>query len=256
MGTELGSTDTIKSKGPVKVTSMVTESRPSNHAAPQDQEALTIRAVKNKIGSVIMVTCPTCGTEAVAESARPDIQKLSGRYSSRRYLRYKRDGANRTLAKLRQAELDLEEKFAQADQIARDLALAKAETLEKLAKAKCFKVEAEKSKVAAIHYQDSMEVDSDNKIVLSQSAVGVLSTPGQPGTHVKISTEESKAIRKSHMVGGSRTAPLDKQKPVPYAFPTPPPTINGHLLTDFFNEMRQGMVGMWGNVRGNYGPQI
>ena len=86
--------------------------------------------------------------------AKLDIQKLSGRVSSRQYLRYKIDGANRTLAKMSQAELDLEEKFAQADQRARDLALAKAETLEKLAKAERSRVEAERSKVAAIHYQD------------------------------------------------------------------------------------------------------
>jgi hypothetical protein len=35
-----------------------------------------------------------------------------------------------------------------------------------------------------------MEVDNDSEIVLSQSAVGILATPGQPGTYVKISTEE------------------------------------------------------------------
>jgi hypothetical protein len=212
MGTELGGTDTIKSKSPVEGTAMVTESdsRPSNQVAPQDQEALTIRAAESEIGTVIMVTCPTCGAEAIAESTRPDIHKLSGRASSRRYLRFKIDRANQTLAKLHQAELDLEEKFAKADQRARDLALAKAETLEKLAKAECSKVEAEKSKVDAIHYQDSMEVDNESRIVLSQTASGILSTPGQPGTFVKISTEESRAIRKSHMVGGSRTAPLGK----------------------------------------------
>ena len=170
MGNKLGSTSTIKSTGPVEGTSMVTESRPSNQEAPQDQEVLKIRAVKSKVGTEIMVTCPTCGAEAVAEAAKPDIQKLSGRASSRRYLRYKIDGANRTLAKLRQEELDLDEKFAQADQKARDLDLAKAETLEKLAHVKRSKVEAEKSKVAAVHYQDPMDVDNEEMIVLLQSA--------------------------------------------------------------------------------------
>jgi hypothetical protein len=49
------------------------------------------------------------------------------------------------------------------------------------------------------------------------------------------------------MVGGSKTATLGKQ-PVPYAFPNPPPTINGHLLSEFFAEMRQGTEGVWGLV--------
>jgi hypothetical protein len=145
--------------------------------------------------------------------------------------------------------LDLEEKFAQADQRARDLALAKAETLEKLAKAELSKVEAERSKVAASHYQDSMEVDSEEKIVLSQSTVGVLTTRGQPGTHIKISTEESKAIRQSHMVGGSRTAPLGKQQPAPYIFTSPPPPTNEHLFAELVNEIKQSMARVWEGMK-------
>ena len=57
------------------------------------------------------------------------------------------------------------------------------------------------------------------------------------------------ALEKSHIVGSSRTAPLGKQTPAPYAFPNPPPTINGHLLSEFFAEMRQGMEGVWGLVK-------
>jgi hypothetical protein len=225
MGSELGNTDTTKSKVPVErtVTVRKSDSRPSNQAALQDQEALTIRAVESKTGSIIMVTCPTCRAEAVGESSRPDIQKLSGQATSRRYLRFKTDGANRTLAKLHQAELDLEEKFANADQKALDLALAKAEVLEKLAKAKRSKIEAEKSKVAAIHYQNPMDVDNESEIILSETASGVLKCPVQTGTFIKISIEESKAIRKSHIVRGSRTAPLGKPAPVPFLFPSPPP---------------------------------
>ena len=153
MVNKLGNLNTNNSTGPVEGTSTVTEPRPSNQNAPQDQQTLKTRVDESKVGTVTYVTCPTCGAETVAEAAKPDIQKLSGRTSSRRYLRYKIDGANRTLAKLRQAEVDLEEKFAQADQKAWNLALAKAETLEKLAQVKRSKVEAEKSKVAAIHYQ-------------------------------------------------------------------------------------------------------
>jgi uncharacterized protein (DUF1697 family) len=71
----------------------------------------------------------------------------------------------------------LEEKFAKADQKAWDLAIAKAETLEKLAKAKRSKVEAEKSKVAAIHYQDPMDVDSEDVTALSETTSEVLIRP-------------------------------------------------------------------------------
>jgi hypothetical protein len=145
MGTELGSTDTNKSNSPVEGTSRVTESRPSNPDAPQDPEALKIRAVKGKTGTEVLITCPTCGAETVAEAPGPDIQKLCGRTSSRWYIKYKIDRANRTLVKLCQAAEDLEEKFAQADQKARDLAFAKVEALERLAKAKRSQVEAEKS---------------------------------------------------------------------------------------------------------------
>jgi hypothetical protein len=138
-------------------------------------------------------------------------------------------------------------KFAQADQKARDLAFAKAEALERLAQANRSKVE--KSKVAAVHYQDPMDVESEPEevIVLAQSEVGRLATVGKPSGFARLTTEESRAIRQSHMVGGSKTAPLGKQ-PAPYIFPNPPPTINGHSLTEFFAEMRQGMAGVWGLV--------
>jgi hypothetical protein len=98
-GIELGSLDTNKSKSPAEGTAMVkkSNSRPSNQAAPQDQDAPTIRAIKSKNGSVVMITCLTCGAEAVAETCRPDIHKLSSRSASRRYLSFKMDGANRTL---------------------------------------------------------------------------------------------------------------------------------------------------------------
>jgi hypothetical protein len=225
MGNKLGSTDTLKSKSPVEGTAMVTKSdaRPSNQAAPQDQEALTIKAIESKTGSVVMVTCPTCGAEAVAESSRPDIHKLSGRAASRRYLRFKIDGANLTLVKLHQAEIDLKEKFAKADQKARDLAFAKAETLEKLAKTERSRVEAEMSKVAAIHYQDPMDVDNESTIVLSETASGILTRPVQTGTYIKISTEESQAIRKSNMVGGKEQPPFANLQlcPMPSSLPHP-----------------------------------
>jgi hypothetical protein len=115
--------NTINSTGPVEGTSKVTEPRPSNPDAPQDPQALKIRVDESKVGAITFVTCPTCGAESVAEAVKPDISKLSGRTSSRRYLRYKIEGANRTLTKLRQAEVELEEKFAKADQKAQDLAL-------------------------------------------------------------------------------------------------------------------------------------
>jgi predicted phage-related endonuclease len=155
---------------------------------------------------------------------KPDITKLSGRTSARRYLKYRIQKANIVLANLHDAEGELEERFAQADQKAQDLALAKAEALERLAQVKRSQVEAEKSKVAAIHYQDPMDVENEEEIVLSQSAVGSITTMGKPSCFQKLTTEESIAIRKSHMVGGSRTAPLGKQTApptVPFSFPTP-----------------------------------
>jgi len=52
-------------------------------------------------------------------------KKLSGRTSSRRYLKYRIEKATRVLANLHEAEEELEERFAIADQKARDLAFAK-----------------------------------------------------------------------------------------------------------------------------------
>jgi hypothetical protein len=49
----------------------------------------------------------------------------------------------------------------QVDQKARDLAALKAQTLERIAKAKLSKVEAEKSKTTPIHYQDPMDGDNE-----------------------------------------------------------------------------------------------
>jgi hypothetical protein len=51
------------------------------------------------------------------------------------------------------------------------------------------------------------------------------------------------------MVGGSRTAPLGKQQPIPYAFTTPPSPINEQLLTSFFNELKQSMMGVWEGMK-------
>ena len=242
---ELNSADTSNSRSPVAGPSKVTEHKPSNQDAPQDPEALKIRVDETKVGSFTHVTCPTCGTETVAEMPKPDITRLSGRTSARRYLRYRMEKANTVLAKLHDAERELEARFDQADQKARDLALAKAEALERLAQAKRSKVEAEKSKVAATHYQDPMDVENEEEIVLSQSKVGRVAAMGTPiGAH-KLTTAESIAIRKSHMVGGSRTAPLGKQTAppaIPFSFPTPPPAITESLLTQFFTVMQQSMA--------------
>jgi hypothetical protein len=93
-----------------------------------------------------------------------------------------------------------------------------------------------------------MDVDIGYKVVSSNATTGVLVYPGQPGHCIKISTEESRAIRQSHMVGGSRTAPLGKQAPEPFAHPPPPPIINEQVLNNFLVEMGQGMVGVWGMV--------
>jgi hypothetical protein len=114
MRSELNSFTIPKSTNPVKGKALVAKSdhRPSKQVAPQD-DALITRAVKSPTDATIMVTCPTCGAEAVAEKCRPDFHKLSGQSSSRRYLRFKVDGTRRTLDKLLQAEKDLKEKFVQ-----------------------------------------------------------------------------------------------------------------------------------------------
>ncbi len=111
-GTELNSFTIPKSTNPVKGKSLVAKSelRPSNQGAPQDN-VLTIRTVEGPTGAnghTIMVTWPLCGSEAVGERCRPDVHKLSGQSSSRRYLRFWVDGARRTMDKLLQAEKDLE----------------------------------------------------------------------------------------------------------------------------------------------------
>jgi hypothetical protein len=76
MGNESGSSNTIKSTGPVEGTSTVTEPMPSNQDAPQDPQALKIRVNESKVGTVVHVACPTCGAQTVAEAAKPDIQKV------------------------------------------------------------------------------------------------------------------------------------------------------------------------------------
>ncbi len=213
-----------------ELSSASTSTSPSHAAGtsqdvPQDPETLQIRVEETKVGPLTHVRCPTCGTETVAELPKPDITKLSGRTSARRYLKYRIQKANIVLANLHDAEGELEERFAIADQKARDLALAKAETLERLAQAKRSQVEAEKSKVAATHYQDPMDVENDERVVLSKTKMFTLETTGKPSSFPRLTTEESIAIRKSHMVGGSRTAPLGKQTappPTPFSFPTPP----------------------------------
>jgi hypothetical protein len=48
---------------------------------------------------------------------------------------------------------------------------------------------------------------------------------------------------------GEKNSPLCKPTTVPYAFPSPPPTINEHLLSEFFTEMRQGMVSVLDTVK-------
>ena len=242
---ELNSADLSNSPGPVAGTSKRSEHKPSDQDVPQDPEALQTRVEETKIGPMTYVRCPTCGTETVAELPKPDITKLSGRTSAKRYLEYRIQKANIVLANLHDSVGELEERFAIKDRKARDLALAKAEALERVAQAKRSQVEAEKSKVTAIHYQDPMDVENDEEIVLSQSAVSSLTTVGKPSCFQRLSTEESIAIRKSHMVGGSRTAPLGKQtKPptVPFSFPTPPPVITESLLTQFFTVMQQSMA--------------
>ncbi len=93
-----------------------------------------------------------------------------------------------------------------------------------------------------------MDVENEEEIVLSRSAMFTLGTTGQPSSFPRLTTEESIAIRKSHMVGGSRTAPLGKQETETFLSPTPPPIINEQKFDNFLAEMRQGMMGVWGVV--------
>jgi hypothetical protein len=93
-----------------------------------------------------------------------------------------------------------------------------------------------------------MNVESEDRVVLSRSAMFSLGTIGKPSSFPRLTTEESIAIRKSHMVGGSRTAPLGKQEPKTFPRPAPPPIINEQKFDNFLAEMRQGMIGVWGAV--------
>jgi hypothetical protein len=150
------------------------------------------------------VACPTCGSEVIAEKIRLDVHKLSGQNSAWKHLNFRIEGSRKTTEKLLQAWTDLGEKFVQQDEIALLISLAR----EQLAKVKLSRAESEKSKPKTIHYQDPMDVDSDE---IDKSTRGTLSILGESpvsiaGTSFKISTKESQEIHKSHTSGGNRTA--------------------------------------------------
>ena len=190
-----------------------------------------------------LVACPTCGFEVLAEKLVPDVSKMSGRSAARKYLNFRIESSKRGTQKLIQARADLEEKFVQQDEEARLRSLA----LEREAKAKLAKAEAEKEKIRAQHYQDLMDTDSVEGDQLERSQ----SSAPAAGLSVRISTAESQAIRKAHMMGGKRTAPLNKQPQGQFNFPYPPPVITESAMTQFFEEMRQNMARMEAEIKLN-----
>jgi hypothetical protein len=235
MESELNSLDTFKStSNPIKGKSLVTKAAPSpsNQRDSQDKflQFRTVPGPSDANGLVTMVTCPLCGSEAVAEKCRLDIHKLSGQTSARKYLRFRVKGARKTLDKLLQAEVDLEEKFvqAEADKKQHKIAVLKSWTSERLAQAKLSKVEAEKSKAKTVHYQDPMDVHNDEPSASTEGSPVLKESPALAGNFIKISTKESQEIWKSHMVVGSRTAPLHKKfrKPGSFFLLPHPPSLN------------------------------
>jgi hypothetical protein len=98
-----------------------------------------------------------------------------------------------------------------------------------------------------------MNVDSDK---IDKSIKGTLSILGESpvsiaGTSLKISMKESQEIGKSHMSGGSRTAPLHKVQEGPFLFPSPQPAHSEKMLSQFFTEMRQNMARLEAEVKKN-----
>jgi hypothetical protein len=145
----------------------------------------------------------------------------------RRYLQFRVNGNRRALEKLLTVQVNLEDKFVQQDKKQHDLAVLKAQTKIRLAKAKLSKVEAEKSKARTVHYQDPMDVDNDEPSASADGSPVLRESPALAGTFIKILTKETQEIRKSHMVGAVEQPHCTKSRKLCFFSPLPhPPYLN------------------------------
>ena len=205
-----------------------------------------------------IIACPTCGFKVAKEKVVPDVSKLSGRKSARKYLNYRISSSRKATEKLEKSLADLEERFVQQDEVARLKDLASAAV-----KAKHAEVESEKQKSRVIHYQDPMDLDKEEQDVKPREVVVVgTATPIQVGVSVGITTAQSQDIRLLHTGKGKRTAPIQQkvsnkrqqscaptpQPPAPFVFPFPPPTVSEDILGKLFAMFASQMAELRGEI--------